>query len=217
MYNYVDYTTTALRALHKEYLIRIFIGLVLSFLIHLLIWWLVTTNFEELKFLPPKKQEKKISLNIQQVFTPTPKPKPMPKPIISPPILKPIVEKKVEPKVEVEEVKRTIIDERKKTFATKSTTDNNVTKVVEEPVKKVVKKEVKKKPKKKIEKKIIKKKTIQKKRIVKKKPVKRKAKRSKDPLANMLMGSGTSLAPQPRRSSNLWYLWRENHKTTLWK
>ena len=122
----------------------------------------------------------------------------MPKPIISPPMVKPIIEKKVEPKPEVEEVKRMILDESKKTFATKSSEENNITKVVEKPVKKVVKKEVKKKPKKKI----VKKKAVKKKRIAKKKKPQRRAKRSKDPLANMLMGTGTSMFPtQPKRTS----------------
>ena len=174
----------------------------LSLLIHLLILWIFTTKFDELKFLPPKKQEKKISLNLKQIVTPppAPKPKPMPKPIVSPPIVKPIIEKKVEPVPEVEKVKRTILDESKKTFATKSTEENNVTKVVEKPVKKVVKKEVKKKPKKKI----VKKKPIKKKRIVKKRKPQKRVKRSKDPLANMLMGSGTSMFPSkptPKRRS----------------
>ncbi len=184
----------------------------LSLLLHLLILWIFTAKFHELKFLPPQKQEKKISLNLKQMVTPppAPKPRPMPKPIVSPPVVTPLVEKKVEPVVEVPEVKKTILDEKKRTFATKSVKENNVTKVVKKPVKKVVKKHPKgissqaqgkeiKKPKKAIKKNIVKKKTIKKKRIVKRKPVKR----SKDPLANMLMGTGTSLNPRPtRRSSN---------------
>lgn len=176
----------------------------LSLLLHLLILWLFTKKFDELKFLPPKKQEKKISLNLKQVVTPpAPRPKPMPKPVVAPPVPKPVIEKKVEPIPEVEEIKHTILDESKKTFATKSTEENNVTKVVKKPVKKVVKKEVKKKPKKKIvkkkiiKKKIVKQKPLKKRHIVKRKPVKR----SKDPLANMLMGSGTSFAPSPTRRS----------------
>ena len=182
---------------------------------HLLILWLFTTNFKDITFLPTQQKEKKISLNLKQIVTPppAPKPKPMPKPIISPPMVKPIIEKKVEPKPEVEEVKRTILDESKKTFATKSIKENNVTKVVEKPVKKVVKKEIKKhpkgissqaqgKPKKKIVKKKVKKKTVKKKRIVKRQKPQKRVRRSKDPLANMLMGSGTSMFPtQPKRTS----------------
>ena len=178
--------------------------------------WLFTAKFYELKFLPPQKQEKKISLNLKQMVAPppAPKPRPIPKPIVSPPVVKPLVEKKVEPVVEVPEVKKTILDEKKRTFATKSVKENNVTKVVKKPVKKVVKKKEVKKPKKAIKKKIVKKKIVKKKRIVKRhpkgissqaqgKPIKRRVKRSKDPLANMLMGTGTSLNPRPtRRSSN---------------
>jgi len=174
--------------------------LLLSLLLHLLIWWLLTTNFNELTFLPRKKQEKKISLNLKQIVTPppAPKPKPIQKPIITPPVVKPVVEKKVEPVPEVEEVKRTLIEEKKKTFATKSVEENNITKVVKKPVKKVVKKELKKKPKKKT----VQKKTVKKKRIAKKRKPQKRAKRSKDPLANMLMGSGTSMFPsRPKRTS----------------
>ncbi|MBA1421486.1 MAG: energy transducer TonB [Epsilonproteobacteria bacterium] len=179
-------------------------------LLHLLILWLFTAKFDELKFLPPpKKQEKKISLNLKQIVTPPP----APKPIISPPVVKPVIKKKVEPVVEVPEVKRTILDEKKRTFATKSAKENNVTKVVKKPVKKIVKKHPKgissqaqgkevKKPKKTIDKKVVKKKVIQKKRIVKNKPVKRRVKRSKDPLANLLMGSGTSMHPKSARRSS---------------
>ncbi len=166
----------------------------LSLLLHLLILWLFTAKFDELKFLPPpkkqknKKQEKKISLNLKQMVTPppAPKPRPMPKPIVAPPIVKPLVKKKVEPIVEVPEVKKTILDEKKRTFATKSVKENNVTKVVKKPVKKVIKKHPK---------------GIS--SQAQGKPVKRRVKRSKDPLANMLMGTGTSLNPRPaRRSSN---------------
>jgi len=161
-------------------------------LLHLLLLWLFTTNFKDITFLPPQQKEKKISLNLKQIVTPPPAPKPMPKPIITPPIVKPVIEKKVEPKPEVEEVKRTILDESKKTFATKSIEENNVTQVVEKPVKKkIVKKEIKKK-----------KKLVKKKRIVKRQKPQKRVRRSKDPLANMLMGTGTSMFPtQPKRKS----------------
>ena len=178
----------------------------------------MTTNFKEITFLPHQVKEKKISLNIQQMVTPPPAPKPksVPKPIISPPlvppIVKPILEKKVEPVPKVEEVKRTLLDESQKTFVTKSTEENNVTKVeklatkksIEKPVKKVVKKKVQKKPKKTIvKKKTIKQKPTKKRRVVKAKKRKtRKSKRSNDPLVNMLMGSGTAMFPtQPKRTS----------------
>ena len=189
----MDYTTTALRTSHKESVIRIVKGLTVSLLLHLLILWLFTTNFKDITLLPNQQKEKKISLNLKQIVTPppAPKPKPIPKPIVSPPMVKPILPKKVEPKPEAEEIKRTVLDERKKIFATKSSEENNVTKVVEKPVKEVVKKELKKKPKKK----------VVKKSTPRAKP-QRRAKRSKDPLANMLMGSGTSMFPtQPKRTS----------------
>ncbi len=173
----------------------------LSLLLHLLILWLFVHKVKEITFLPPAKQEKKISLNLKQIVTPPPAPKPMPRPVVKPviqkPVPKPIVKPIVEPVPEVEELKRVLLDESKKTFATKSTSDNNVTKVVKKPVKKVVKKKLKPKPKKKL----VKKKKIKKKHIAKKRPTKRRVKRSKDPLANMLMGSGSSLQPS-RRSSN---------------
>jgi len=183
--------------LNKERSIRTLKGLLLSFLLHLLILLLFVTNFKEITFLPPHAQEKKISLNIQQVVTPpAPKPKPVvkpPQPIVTPPIPKPIVEKKIVPEPKAEPIKKKILDESKKVFAEKSTEENNVTKVEPKPKKKVVKKE-KKKPVKKV---------VKQKRMVKKTKQQKKRKRSNDPLANMLMGSGTSMLPakQPSPSS----------------
>lgn len=152
-------------------------------------------------FLPSKKQEKKISLNLKQVVTPKPKPvvpkpkpQPKPQPIVKPPVPpKPIVEKVIPPTPKPETVKRTLVDESKKTFAVKSTEDNNITKVESKPEKKkkVVKKEVKKEEKKQPKKKVVKKKT----------PKKKQPKRSKDALANALMGSGTSMFPQQHTPS----------------
>jgi TonB family protein len=141
----------------------------------------------------PHTQEKKITLNLQQIITPAPKPKPMVKPVITPPQPKKTVEKKVE------KVKRVLLDQSIKTYAIKRHKENNISKA--KP--KAVKKEIKKKPKKKkiVKKKVIKKKRIKKKRIVKHKP--KRTKRSKDPLANMLMGAGTALYPsRPTRHSS---------------
>jgi TonB family protein len=181
----------------------------------LLILLLFVKSFVDLKMPPPKGKEKKISLNLKQITTPpAPKPKPVtvppkPKPIpVTPPVTKPIVKpkpivkKKIEEKPEVEPIKKKVLDEKKKTFAQKSTKDNNVTKVEKKAVekkveKKIVKKEVKKKPVKKVQKKRVVKKTRPKTRP------KRRPKRSKDPLANMLMGAGTSMAPtRSRRPSS---------------
>lgn len=169
----------------------------------MLILLLFTKSFQEIKVPPPHGKEKKISLNLKNIVTPpAPKPKPVvvpPKPVpVTPPLPKPIVEKKIEPKPEVQPIKKKVLDESKKIFAQKSTEENNVTKVEPKPVekkveKKIVKKEVKKKPAKKVEKK----------RVVKKTKPQKRPKRSKDPLANMLMGSGTSMVPtQSRRPSS---------------
>ncbi len=164
----------------------------------MLILLLFTTNFKDVTFLPSQKQEKKISLNLKQIATPKPTPKPVvpkpkpkpkqtpkPKPVVETPVpQKPIVKKVIPPTPKPETIKRKTVDESKKTFAVKSTEDNNITKIEPKPEKKkkVVKKEVKKQPKKKI--------------VKKKTPKKQKPKRSKDALANALMGSGTSMFPQ---------------------
>ncbi|MCF6245326.1 MAG: energy transducer TonB [Sulfurovum sp.] len=89
--------------------------------------------------------------------------------------------------VKKEVFKQKHLDKNKKVFAKKSLEENNSTtsKVKSKPIKRVVKK-----------KKTVKK-PIPKMHIVKK----RKTKRSKDPLANMLMGSGTSLFVQKPTSS----------------
>jgi len=170
--------------------------------LHLLIFFLFSTNFfEKISYVPPSKKEKKISLNLQQITTPKPKPvvpKPKPKPIVKKPPPPQLPVKKEEevkkPIPKPETIKKKNLDESKKTFAVKSIEDNNITKVEPKPQKKkVVKKEVQKQPKKKMEK--------PKKKVVKK----AKPKRSKDALANALMGSGTSLYPQrltPSRNVN---------------
>lgn len=153
--------------------------------------------------MPPATQEKKITLNLKQVVTPPPAPKPQPVvippkpvPVVTPPVQpQPVIEKKPEPKPEETPVKQKMLDERKKSFALKSTEENNITKIKPKPKpkpkpkKKIVKKKVKEKPVKK---------TIKKKKIVKKTTKPKRVKRSKDPLANMLMGSGTPM--QPKRS-----------------
>ncbi len=194
MYNCKDYTLTALRAIYKESIIRTLKGLLLSLLLHLLILLLFMINWKEIILLPPQGQEKKISLNLQQIVTPPPpKPKlvPVPKPIVTPPIPEPLIQKPKE--ATVQPVKRKKLDESKKIFAQQSTEENNVTKTVPKPVKKIVKKEVKKKTLKK----------VQKKRVVKKTKQYRQPKRSSDPLASALMGSGTSMYPsKPSRPSS---------------
>ncbi|TNF44922.1 MAG: energy transducer TonB [Epsilonproteobacteria bacterium] len=157
----------------------------------MLIIWFFSKDWVKITFVPPPSQDKKVSLNIQQMSAPAvPKPKPKPKPVVkppqpqpvvTPPPPKPIVEKKSEPEPEALPIKKKVLDESSKTYAEISTEENNVTKVETKPKKKIVKKEVKKEPvKKPIKKKVVK---------------KTKPKRSNDPLANALMGSGTSLYP----------------------
>jgi TonB family protein len=200
MYNCKDYTLTALRAIYKERVIRTLKGLLLSLLLHLLILLLFTKNWKEITLLPPQGQDKKISLNLQQIVTPPApkprpvvppvKPEPLPQPVVTPPIPVPIIEKKIEPKPEVQPLKKKVLDESKKVFAQKSTEENNVSKIEPKPVKKIVKKEEVKKP--------------AKKQVVKKTKTYRQPKRSNDPLANALMGTGTSMYPsrQSRQASS---------------
>ncbi|HSR73411.1 MAG TPA: hypothetical protein VLL31_01080, partial [Sulfurovum sp.] len=103
MYNCKNYTLTALRAIYKERIIRTVKGLLLSLLLHLLILLLFIKSREEITFLPPPAQEKKISLNLQQISpAPAPKPKAQPTPVppvlppvMIPPVAKPIVEKEI--------------------------------------------------------------------------------------------------------------------------
>lgn len=197
MYNCKDYTLTALRAIYKERVIRTLKGLLLSLLLHLLILLLFVENFEEIKFLPPQSQEKKISLNLQQVVTPPPAPKPVApasqtQAIITPPVTMPILEKEIKPEHEVQTVKKKVLDESKKVFALKSSEENNASKIEPKPVKKIVKKEEKKKPVKKVVKKTEPKKAIPK-RTVQKTQARKPTKRSSDPLANALMGSGSAI------------------------
>lgn len=137
--------------------------------------------------MPPPAQDKKISLNLQQIVTPpAPAPKPVvvpqkPQPVVRPPKPEPIVEKKIEPEPKKEIIKKKTLDEGTKVYAQKSTEENNVTKAEPKAVKKIVKKTPVKKP--------------VKKRVVKQTRSYSKPKRSSDPLANALMGSGTSMYP----------------------
>jgi TonB family protein len=149
--------------------------------LHLLILLFFFVSFKKIILPPHHAKEHKISLNLQQITTPPlSKPKPIPQPVIEP-----IVEKVVTPEPKVQKIKKKILDESKKVFAKKSIEENNVTKVELKPKEKIAKKKVIKK----------------KKRVVKKKKTYRKPKRSKDPLANMLMGSGSSLFSKKSPSS----------------
>ena len=169
---------------------RVFKAIVLSLLLHLLLLWLFIDHLNELKFLPPHKQEKSISLNLKQIITPPPASKPLPKSVLSASVVKPVIQKPV-PKIA--ETKKPFLDTKKRVVATKSVKEHNSTKVIQKLAKKILKKSKKTVTKKLVIKKVIKKKHIKKRHLVKRKAVKRRAKRSKDPLANMLMGAGSSL------------------------
>ena len=185
-----------------------------------MIFFLLFVKFPEIKVPPPSGKSQKISLNLSNfvpppaakpvVTPPKPKqppvPKPMPKPVLKPvskqpPVVKPL-EKPIEKAVEkVQEpapvVKRKLADDESRTFVEKvSKEENNVTESKTEKPVKLAKKETKKSEKK-VEKtakkkQVAKKRKVTKKRVVKQQP---KRKRSKNPLANALMGSGTAMYP----------------------
>ena len=161
-------------------------------------------KFPKIKVPPPSGKEQKISLNLTQFKTPPPAPKPVvvppqpkpvpptPKPVV-PPTPKPIIEKPKEETLKpITVVKKKLVENDKSTFVEKiETKENNVTKPKEKKEEVKKKKLAKKEPKKKVVKKEVKKKPV-KKRVVKRKP---QRKRSNNPLANALMGSGSSLYP----------------------
>jgi TonB family protein len=204
--------------MYKERIIRTLKGFLLSLLLHLLILWLLAKTWEEFTLVPPPAQDKKISLNLQQITLPPAAQSRVPSvvvppvtpPTVTPPVPKPIVEKKSEPEPKKEPIKKKLLDERTKVFAQKSTEETNVTK----PAKKLVKQKVpKKSPKEEVKK--TSKKHVAKKRVLKQKRTSRKPKRSRDPLANALMGSGTSMYPEKvtkRPSSSGSYGARMIHK-----
>ena len=129
-------------------------------------------------------------MNLSQFKTPPPAPKPVvvppqPKPVpVLPPTPKPVVKEPVKEIIKPTPVaKKKVIDNKKSIYVKKEELeDNNVTKT--EP-----KKEKK-----------IKKKKVRKKRVVKKRKPQRK--KSSNPLANALMGSGTSMYPSQSRPAS---------------
>ena len=164
-------------------------------------------KFPKIKVPPPSGKEQKISLNLAQFKTPPPaakpvvvppQPKPLPPtpPAVQPPVpkpVKPIVKKPVEETLKpIDVVKKKLVENDKNTFVEKiETKEHNLTKPIEKKEKvkkKTLAKEESKKEKVKIKKEI-------RKKPVKKRVVKRKTqrKRSKNPLANALMGSGSAM------------------------
>jgi len=179
-------------------------------LLHLLIILLFILAFEKVVFSPPSSKEQKITLNLSRFVPPMPAVKPvvtppLPSPLpLKPPVPQPIAKKPVKKIITpVQTVKKKLLDDKKRLFVEKKEREeNNVTKVT--PRKKIVKKQfqrtVKKRVKKRGKKKSRKKKI--RKRIVKHTKSRKKQKRSKDPLANALMGSGTSMYPTRRVSTS---------------
>jgi len=156
---------------------------------------------------PPAGEEKKISLNLSQ-FLPPLTAQPMAtqskqKPI-KPPVPLPVTEKII-PEEPVKKIiiptpaiKKKLLDSRKRLFAEKKErTENNVTKVLSQKEQKQIRKKAKKTVKIKTRKNEDKK-VIQKKRMVKhtrSRKIQKRKRGSKDPLANALMGSGTTMYP----------------------
>jgi len=191
----------------KERIIRTFKGIVLSLLLHLLIFLLFFIGFPKIKVAPPAGKEQKISLNLSQFKIPPPAPKPVvvppqPKPVpVQPPVPQPTIEKPVEKPIEkvitpAPVVKRKLLDDKARLFVEKvEKEDNNITKAVPKKQKKIVKKKTQKMKSRKNEDK-----KVTKKRVVKKRKPQRK--KSNNPLANALMGSGTSMSPSQSRPAS---------------
>jgi TonB family protein len=140
-------------------------SLLLSLLLHLLIVFLLFVSFKDVTF-PEQIQEQSMSLRLNEFVAP--------KPVFTLPVAKkaPTSEEHISNDV----AKKKIFDEKKRLLVKeKSKEENNVTKIVPIIKKKLVKKTVKKR----------------KIRVKKKERVSKKRKRSKDKLANALMGFGT--------------------------
>jgi len=194
--------------------IRTLKGFTLSILLHLLVVLLFWASTENIFFAPPAKQEKRMTMDLSHFVPPAPPPKPKavpvpPQPVVPPvPIIPPQPKPKEIAQEEPEPVKK-MLEEKKVLTAKQDVQENNVTKSVEKPAKKItekkmVKKVEKKEPQKKIvkkEKKVPKKKIVKKvpkqkskKRVVRKKP---RRKQYASPLANSLMGSNQSQSIRP--------------------
>ena len=175
-------------------------------LLHLLIVLLFILTFEKVVFAPPPSKEQKITLNLSRFVPPPPAPKPLvtppiPKPDpIKPPATQPVAKKPVKRvTTPAPTVKKKLLNDKKPLFVEKKESEeNNLTKVT--PNKKQVKKLAKKQVRKRVKRKVVKKKIA--KRIVKRTKIRKKPKRSKDPLANALMGAGTSMFPTRRPSAS---------------
>lgn len=126
---------------------------------------------------PPQSPDKKIPLRLKEFIPPAPKLRPASKPLIPKKAEKPVVEPMAEkPKPPVKKDKK-IVEKPRPVTAVKSE-ENNVTKEIKKEPVKVVKQLKPKKVR----------------RVVKRRPANRPI-RSRDPLANALMGSASSASP----------------------
>ena len=184
-------------------------GFVLSFLLHLLIFFLFFYTFEKVVPPPPSSSSKvtKMTLNLSRFQPPAPPPAqpqpnvpskrpiqpPKPKEIPSPkPVVTPAVPQVEKPRI----TKKAKVKEKKGLKVAKSPDENNATKIAKKSPKKPAK------PKKHV----VKHTPPKKKHHVKKKKLPkhyRLPKRSKDKLANALLGGTRShRASKPRRASS---------------
>jgi len=100
-------------------IIRTIKGIVLSLLLHILIFLIFFINFQDIKIAPASKQSKKISLNLANFVTP-PKPQaiskvqqPPTKPFVKPALTKSKVKKKIIKKREKKSIKEQRVIEKK--------------------------------------------------------------------------------------------------------
>lgn len=167
--------------------IRTLKAFLLSLLLHLLIFLLFTVSFKELKMPEPQSQSRTIALDIKTFVPPKPKPQPVSKPVPTPPA--PLAKPTVQPIKEAKRVKKEENSLKTIPIAEKATIENNTTKVVLNKPKKA---DTPKKPN-----------NVERKPVQSVAQAKRKtsAQQSKDPLANMLMGSGSRMSPKTNEKS----------------
>jgi TonB family protein len=187
----------------KERIIRTFIGFVLSFLLHLLLFWLLFVSVKKWETPPPavSKKVQKMTLNLSQFQPPAPKPKPKPKPQPPKPQPKPeekpvVKEKKKIVQTSAVSAKKKVVQKKKRPeVVQKAPDENNATKVVRKKTEKKKRQKVAKAKPHHSKKK--------KKKIVKKKPLPKHfrlpKKHTRDKLANALLG-GKSSKVKPQRN-----------------
>ncbi|DAB40932.1 MAG TPA: hypothetical protein CFH81_01125 [Sulfurovum sp. UBA12169] len=168
----------------KETIIRTLKGVLLSLLLHLLLLLLFVVTFKKVVLRPPPlAKEEKIALNLSQFMPPSPKPIAAHAPI-TPPRAKPVEKKPNKVPTAKPIVKKKILDQKKRlAVPQKDNSENNATKITKKQVKKIRNNIFQTKATRHTAKPTIK-------STRPKSPI---SKASKDPLANALMGSGTSM------------------------